>query len=199
MASIACFDLDGTITRQELLPLIAQEVSLSDEIKLLTDATMSGVLTFDKSLRLRCRLLSDIAISRVQEIVSSALLDPDIESYILSHREHCCIATGNLDVWIKPLTDRLGCRVFSSVAAFDGDRLLGIRTILNKADVISAVRPAFERVIAIGDGMNDAGMFEAADLAVAYCGVHDAVPALIDLSDFVVTDGRALCRLIATL
>lgn len=199
MRSAVCLDLDGTVTCEELLPLIAREVNLFDEIKLLTEATMAGILTFEKSFRLRCRLLADIPVSRVQEIVETVPLNLDIASYITANRDRCCIATGNLDVWIKPLTDRLGCRLFSSVAEVAEDRLVGVSTILDKGGVIDIMRQEFDRVVAVGDGMNDVAMFEAADVAIAFSGVHDAIPTLIDLSDYVVTDGRALCRLIATL
>lgn len=59
MRTAYCFDLDGTLTRQELLPLIASSVGLEDEIEVLTQATIDGFLPFDKSFKLRVRLLRD--------------------------------------------------------------------------------------------------------------------------------------------
>ena len=44
MTTAYCFDLDGTLTRQELLPLIASSVGLEDEISVLTQATIDGLL-----------------------------------------------------------------------------------------------------------------------------------------------------------
>ncbi len=58
MSPTIFFDFDGTITRQEVLPLIAREIDMEDEIATLTRATMDGLLDFRKSFRLRCRLLS---------------------------------------------------------------------------------------------------------------------------------------------
>ena len=43
MATAYCFDLDGTLTQQELLPLIASSVGLEDEISVLTEATINAV------------------------------------------------------------------------------------------------------------------------------------------------------------
>ena len=43
------FDLDGTVTKVETLPLLAEELDLADEMKLLTDLTLSGKIPFKKS------------------------------------------------------------------------------------------------------------------------------------------------------
>lgn len=58
------------------------------------------------------------------------------------------------------------------------------------------LRGEFERIVAVGEGMNDVPMFEAADLRVAYGGVHVPNRVLTGLSDFVVHEGEALCRLL---
>ena len=46
MKKIFCFDLDGTITTQEILPLIAAELDLYEEISTLTQATINGLIPF---------------------------------------------------------------------------------------------------------------------------------------------------------
>lgn len=199
MQRAICLDLDGTITTQEILPRIARDLDLHEEIRLLTEATMRGVLSFEKSFKLRCRLLADVPLSRVREIIAETPLQPDIVAFIAANRERCFVATGNLDVWIRPLAERLGCTFFSSEAQADGDRLLGVARIVDKGDAVRQIKERFPDVIAVGDGINDAPMFEVAGVSIAYSGVHDAVPALVDLADFVVTEGKALCRLLAML
>jgi phosphoserine phosphatase len=59
MSTFFCFDLDGTMTRREILPAIASEVGLSEEIALLTSLTMRGLVPFESSFRLRCRILRE--------------------------------------------------------------------------------------------------------------------------------------------
>jgi len=71
--------------------------------------------------------------------------------------------------------------------------------VLHKGDVVHEIRKNVDRVVAIGEGMNDISMFEAADIGVAYAGVHNPMPDLISVSDYVVTNGRGLCRLLGTL
>jgi HAD superfamily phosphoserine phosphatase-like hydrolase len=192
-----CFDLDGTITKQEILPLIAKKVGIHEEISLLTDITLKGLIPFETSFKLRVKLLSTISIEVVKEVVSKVVLDDNIREFINNNKENCFVVTGNLNVWIKEFINKeLGCKVFSSIANSDGDNLLGIESILNKGDSIKIVKKNFERVIAIGDSMNDCSMFEKADLGIAYGGVHNPVNTLVKMSDYVVYDSLALVRLL---
>jgi len=96
-----CFDLDGVITAQELLPLIARALGCEQEIAELTQAAITGVLPFHNALRLRCEMLSAIPIPQVREIVGQVLLHQQIVTFITTHREQCFVITGNLDVWVE--------------------------------------------------------------------------------------------------
>jgi phosphoserine phosphatase len=195
-----CFDLDGTLTRQEILPAIASEIGLFEELTLLTSLTMRGLIPFESSFRLRCRILQDIPLSRVREIVASIPLEPTVETFIRENRERCAVVTGNLDVWVRDLVAQLGCRAFSSVATSTGDRLTGLAQIIRKNESVDALRSeGFKRVVAIGDGFNDIPMFRAADLSVAFGGVHPPVPELVDEANYLVFRGASLCRLLSML
>ena len=105
-----CFDLDGTITLQEILPLISRKTGMYEEIALLTDVTMKGLIPFESSFKLRVKLLSSIPISTVQDIVSKVVLQQRLISFIRENAESCYVITGNLDVWVKQLEPRLGCK-----------------------------------------------------------------------------------------
>ena len=50
------FDLDGTITATELLPLIAREIGLGEDMAAATRRAMSGLEPFPDSLRARVEL-----------------------------------------------------------------------------------------------------------------------------------------------
>jgi phosphoserine phosphatase len=193
------FDLDGTVTQREILPLIAGALDLYNEMVLLTRLTLDGTLRFEESFRLRVQILRSVPVSRVQRIVEEVPLDPAIEAFIRANRERCAIVTGNLDCWIAPLVERLGCASYSSIATTDGDQLTGIRTIQNKSHAIQAMRAGAGRVVAIGESTNDLPMFEEADMGVAFGGVHEPVPALVQISDYVTYESSALCDLLATL
>lgn len=195
-----CLDLDGTITREEILPLLARDLGLFEEMLALTEATIKGIIPFERSFRLRTMILNSIPLSRVQEIVNSVSLNQQLVDFMQAHRENVFIVTGNLDVWLKILIERLGIRTFSSIANHEEDRLIGIKEILNKGKAVEILREeGFEKIVAIGDGMGDVPMFEKADYTIAYGGVHSPIKTLIELSDIVVYTERSLCKTLNTL
>lgn len=195
-----CLDLDGTITREEILPLLARDLGLFEEMLALTEATIKGIIPFERSFKLRTMILNTIPLSRVQEIVNNVVLNPFIVDFMQAHRENTFIVTGNLDVWLKSLVERLGIRTFSSLANYEGDKLLSIKEILNKGKAIEKLRAeGFERIVAVGDGMGDVPMFEKADFTIAYGGVHSPIKTLIELSNVVVFTEKSLCRILNTL
>ena len=192
-----CFDLDGTITEQELLPLIAKEAGIYEEINLLTQITLKGLIPFQNSFKLRVKLLSTIPISIVTNIVNQVRLDKNIAQFIRENKEHCYVVTGNLDVWINEIIgEKLGCNYFSSKANFNNDTLLGINSILNKYDAVKQLKEEYHQVIAIGDSMNDCSMFQLADIGIAYGGIHEPVESLKKISQYIVYDSRPLVNIL---
>lgn len=193
------FDLDGTVTAEEILPVIAVQLGLEREMRTLTDLTLSGAINFRDSFVLRCALLRAVPVSVVQEVVAEIELAEDIVAFIRSRLDQCALVTGNLDAWILPISQRLGCRVFSSRARRDGDQLLSVAHVLTKSEAISGLRTDFERIVAVGDSVNDVPMFACADIRVAFGGVHEPAAELVRLSDYVTYRQDALCRLLTTL
>lgn len=199
--NLLCFDLDGTLTQRELLPMIANEVGLEHEFEVLTKLTIEGVISFEESLRLRFAILRHVPVSVVQDIISSAALFQQVEAFIKRNRERCFIVTGNLDVWIRPLMRELGCQFFSSKATEQNGILSTLDSILKKSNAIHQLRERYpgSNIVAFGDGLNDYPMFEAADRAVAIGLTHRPVQELIVKSNYVIYQEESLCRLLNTL
>lgn len=199
MKTAYCFDLDGTVTATEILPCIASDLGVADEIATLTRATMDGMISFEASFRLRYLILSRVEVARIRQIVQEIPLSEAVVSFIQSHRENSFLVTGNLDVWIEPILKLCGCRMFASRGAIENGELRLAR-ILNKADAVTEIRSlGYDRVIAVGDGANDAPMFNTADVSIAYGGVHSPAVAAKDSSDFIIHEEDALCRVLQAL
>ena len=191
--------MDGTLTSEEILPKIAKEIGLFEEIATLTRATMEGLLPFENSFRLRVKLLSEVPISIVRKIISEVTLEKEILAFIHANYSDCYVVTGNLNVWIEDLQPILKCKIFSSDAEWDGDKLLGVTRIINKADAIKELNVTYDEIVAVGDGMNDSPLFDAADIRIAYGGVHDPVETLIKMADFVTYHPKGLLNVLSTL
>ncbi|MBM5461516.1 HAD family phosphatase [Pseudomonas sp. P66] len=199
MRTAYCFDLDGTITSTEILPCIASELGVADEIATLTRITMDGLIPFEASFRLRCLILGQVSPSKVCSIVSEIPIDKSILSFIHENRADAFIVTGNLDIWIRPLLDLCGCRFYSSTGFYDKG-LIRVDNVLNKADAIAEIRSlGYDRIVAIGDGANDAPMLYAADVSIAYGGVHSPSSTAKEAASHIVHEGVALCKMLRAL
>ena len=193
------FDLDGTITRDEILPLIAAEIGLEEEIRDLTDLTMRGVIPFEASFKMRFAMLRSVSVAKVRAAICNVVLDKEITEFIRSNLQHCYIATGNLQNWIEPLIEQLQCKVFCNTADEKGGYLTKLHPLILKSVPVIELKSTYEQVIAIGDGANDVPMFEAADIGIAFGGVHKPDAGLLNIADYIVYESRALCRLLNTL
>ena len=183
------FDLDGTITKVETLPLLAKEFNLSDEMKILTDLTLSGKISFEQSFRLRYFILRNIPPEKIWEIMDTVELDEDILNFIRENKKICAVVTGNLDFWIEPITKKLACEIFSSQSNF-GE----LTKMLNKAEAIREIKKTAAKIISIGDSFNDIQMFKESDISIAYGGVHRPSDEVINAADYFFCSGKDLIR-----
>lgn len=188
---IFLFDMDSTITKKEVLPEIAQKINRLVEMRSLTEATMRGEIPFRTSFLQRVKILSDIPVHEVNNIVSEIPLNKAIVEFIKQNKDRCYIVTGNLDVWINGLMKKLGMEnhCYCSKADVIDDY---ISKIVSVADKELIVKQFVQRIVMIGDGDNDSGMARIADIAIGFGGVRDIAPSLIRNIDFAFYDD-ALC------
>lgn len=199
MTTAFCFDLDGTLTKTEILPCIASELGISQEIATLTRVTMEGLITFEESLSLRVAILGRVPIERVHSIIADIPLDDVLVRFIRDKPSQCFIVTGNLDIWTARVVANMGCGGFFSKATVIDDQVR-LDTVLNKGDAITDLRASgYTHIIAVGDGSNDVPMLRGADVAIAYGGTHSPTASAIAVADYVIHDGNTLCDLLNTL
>ena len=94
------FDLDSTITRCELLPLLAREAGLEAEMALRTERCMRGEISFEADFPARVGMLRALPLRRAQEIAAEIPLNAALADFLRAHAGRSMILTGNLDVWI---------------------------------------------------------------------------------------------------
>ena len=192
------FDLDSTVTRCELLPLLAREVGLEQEMAALTEACMQSGADFAPGFAARVELLRSIPLDRARRIAANVPLHEGIAAFLRRNAPRCRILTGNLDAWIEELIASLGMagRCLCSRAETDGDRLLGVADVLDKGRAAMELpRP----LVAIGDGSNDIPLLRAADLAIAFAGSRAPSQEVLRAADVAIDDERALCELLEQL
>lgn len=193
------FDLDATLTKVEILPMLAERVGLLDEMRELTEKTMRGELPFKSSFLSRVEMLKSIPVSVVSEIVETTPLNSDLVAFIQENKENCYIVTGNLDVWIKKLVKRIGlpmAHCFCSTASVQDDCLVSVNSVIDKSLV---VKQFIMPVVAIGDGSNDAEMARLAEVGIGFGGVRPVAYSLMSNATHVIYDEKKLCAFLKVL
>lgn len=190
------FDLDGTITSQETLPIIARLGNVSDRIDGLTKETIQGNVPFIESFIQRVNILKDISVKAISDRLAKVPLYKEVHRFILEHSDDCIVVTGNLSCWCEGLFSIIGCRCYSSEALVEDDKVIKIKTILRKETVVDEFKAQGEKVVFVGDGNNDLEAMRHADISIAAGLTHHPARSLYSITDYMVFNQTALCRLL---
>ena len=82
MKPLFVFDLDSTVTKGELLPMIAEHAGMGGEMARLTEAAMSGSVPFEQDFRRRVDLLQGVSLPAAQSIAAQMPLNEKIAGFI---------------------------------------------------------------------------------------------------------------------
>lgn len=193
------FDLDATITKIEILPEIAKQIDREEEMRALTERTMSGELPFQQSFLERVEILSGIPVSQVSRMVAEIPVHETLAEFIRENAQRCYVVTGNLDVWIDGLMKRLGVppeHVYCSHVTVADDKIVSVDSVIDKGSVISSFARPFA---AVGDGNNDAEMIGAADIGIGFGGVRTVAASVMQNAMYVVNTEEKLCQFLRRL
>ena len=130
------FDLDGTVTSKETLPIIAEHFRVLEQIAELTKQTVQGNVPFIESFIRRVNILGKCAVSETDNLLAQVPLYPALAHFIRTHKEDCVIVTGNLTCWCDQLFNKIGCQCFGSIAECENDHVVKINKILRKEEVV---------------------------------------------------------------
>ncbi|MDR2488589.1 MAG: HAD-IB family phosphatase [Desulfovibrio sp.] len=190
------FDLDGTVSAEETLPLIASHFRIEEEIAVLTRETIAGNIPFTDSFIKRVHILSRLPVPEVRELLAGVRLFSGVLDFLANNSENCVIATGNLDCWAQGLLNRTGIRSYTSSALVRDDRVQKITKILRKEDVVKQYKAQGDTVVFIGEGNNDMEAMRLADVSIASALVHTPANSVLSITDYLVFEEDSLCRLL---
>lgn len=190
------FDLDGTITLKETLPIISNHFKIKHKIDKLTEQTIKGDIPFVESFIKRVHILGDLPVSEINELLGDVPLSENILKFIQKNKSDCVIATGNFHGWIEKLANKIGCEYFSSSGIVENNKIFKLTHILRKEEIVLNYKNKGETVVFIGDGNNDVEAMREADISIA-CGlIHQPAKSVLTVSDYSVYNEKALCRLL---
>lgn len=193
------FDLDGTVTSVETLPLIARHFGIEDKISNLTKQTVQGNVPFVESFIKRVNILGEYPIDEISNLLDTVQLHPLVHSFIVSHTQHCAVVTGNLDCWCDKLIRKVGCQGYCSTARTEENKVTKIEKLLRKEAIVEQYQALGETVVFVGDGNNDLEAMRHANISIAAGLTHSPANSLLAISDYVIYNEKALCRQLSQL
>ena len=195
---IFLFDLDSTISKKEILPTISELIGKQKEMRELTEATMRGEIPFKSSFLRRVAILSCVDVSEVNRIVSDIPLNDNIVNFIRENKERCYLLTGNLDIWISGLMEKIGMEnhYYCSKADVVNDRISSVVSVVDKELM---ARQFVQPMVVIGDGDNDSGMAKYADVAIGFGGVRNVAKSLLQNIDYAFYEDKRCADFLKTL
>ena len=188
------FDLDGTITKEETLPVIAKYFSIEEEVEELTKQTVMGHVPFVESFIQRVSSLGKLPIDEIDALLEDVELHESIVEFIQKNRARSAIATGNLSCWVAKLIARIDCEAYCSEGEEENNKVVKVTTIIKKEKVVERYRAEGHRVVFIGDGNNDVEAMRIADIAIASGLTHPPTASVISVADHFVQNEAELCR-----
>lgn len=188
------FDLDGTVTKQETLPIISKHFKIQDEIDNLTKETVQGNIPFIESFIRRVYILGQLPINEVSNLLETVDIYPKLGEFISQHKENCIIATGNLECWVDKLSQKVGCCCYCSDGIIEDNKVTKLTRILRKENLVERYKSEGEKVIFIGDGNNDVEAMRLADISIASGLTHTPAKSVLSVADYAVFSEEALCR-----
>ncbi len=196
---LAVFDFDSTLMTGETLEFIAQEPSLQEQIKVITNEAMEGKLDFFESLTKRVALLKGSSYDKVLDICENLPLNKGAYEAVnglkkLGYKVVCF--SGGFNIGTIPAKYKLGLDAeFSNILHHKDGKLTGLvggemMFSTSKGCMIQKLQEllnvSVEDTIAVGDGANDLSMFKYAGTRIAFCAkpvVKEAANIIIDGCD----------------
>ncbi len=178
---LVVLDVDSTLIQDEVVDLLAAEAGCLEEVQLLTQAAMEGMLDFETSLRRRVSLLAGLDVAAVDRAWSKLRYTPGARPFSRTlHRLGYSVAvvSGGFTVFTDRLLEDLHIDIAHAneleiaEGVFTGELVGPVVDRSRKAhllrEIADEVRVPLEQTVAVGDGANDLDMLNTAGLGIAF-------------------------------
>lgn len=188
------FDLDGTVTAEETLPMIAKHFKVEQEIEKLTQETEQGNIPFVESFIRRVFILGQLPVDEVANLLENTKLYPKLLNFIQRHADNCAIATGNLECWSHKLLKIIGCESFCSDSLVENNHVIKLTKILRKEQVVEQYQKDGYTVVFIGHNNYDLEAMRIADISIAVGITCPPSKSVLPFTNYLIFSEEALCR-----
>ena len=190
------FDMDGTLIEAETIDELARAADVVSKVEEITKRAMCGDLDFGQALAERVKLLEGLPLKTALDAVNRINLMPgaaELILYVKSKGYTTALVSGGFSISAEMVGKVLGIDfvVSNELLVEDGcltGKVIGpVTQSASKKDVfeelvrLNRIRP--ERCVVVGDGANDACVFEKAGFAIAF----NPKPILREYADVVIT------------
>ncbi|MFZ2498279.1 MAG: phosphoserine phosphatase SerB [Methanosarcina sp.] len=189
------FDMDSTLIDAETIDELARAAGVLSKVEEITKKAMCGDLDFEQALIERVRLLKGLPLETALDAVNQINLMPgaaELIFYVKKKGYKTAMISGGFTISAESVGKALGIDfvVSNELLVKDGcltGKVAGpITQSDSKAEVfkeltqLNGVRP--ERCVVVGDGANDACIFEKAGFSIAF----NPKPILREYADVVI-------------
>ncbi len=200
--TLVVFDFDGTLSDDEMMVLLGEQMEVAEEMARITEQAMNGEIGYPESLRTRVAMLEGLDGEAVAEAFSAVSLRPGMAGLLNDLRPTevtTAILTAGFTRAVRHVLDQEETEVDVLIAntlevedrkltgevsgpLVEGTKDIALRALAEDRDISLA------DVIAVGDGANDLPMLQAAGVAIGY----DPKPVVRDACDHTVSSVEEL-------
>lgn len=177
-------DMDSTMIEQECIDELADEAGVGAQVAAITARAMNGEIGFEGALRERVVLMKGLPEETITHVLETRITTSpggrELVATMKAHGAHAALVSGGFSAFASPIARRLGFDESRANLLLASDGILTgevAKPILGQDAKVTALHDLCERLgmtpedaLAVGDGMNDLPMLQAAGMGVALHG-----------------------------